>query len=83
MQYVSLVGTIAVVPVSYTHLDVYKRQYVKYLMVAAFAGGFLFTYCRTARETTAQYEVCLLYTSERLFVSFHCHFPGVVLAFCS
>ena len=34
-----------------------KQTYVKYLMVAAFAGGFLFTSCRTARETTAQYEV--------------------------
>ena len=34
-----------------------KQTYVKYLMVATFAGGFLFTSCRTARETTAQYEV--------------------------
>ena len=34
-----------------------KQTYVKYLMVAAFTGGFLFTSCRTARETTAQYEV--------------------------
>ena len=34
-----------------------KQTYAKYLMVAALAGGFLFTSCRTARETTAQYEV--------------------------
>ena len=34
-----------------------KQTYAKYLMVAALAGGFLFTSCRTARETTAQYEI--------------------------
>ena len=34
-----------------------KQTYAKYLMVAALTGGFLFTSCRTARETTAQYEV--------------------------
>ena len=34
-----------------------KQTYVKYLMVAVLTGGFLFTSCRTARETTAQYEV--------------------------
>ena len=34
-----------------------KQTYVKYLMVAVLTAGFLFTSCRTARETTAQYEV--------------------------
>ncbi len=32
-----------------------KQTYVKYLMVATFTGALLFTSCRTARETTAQY----------------------------
>lgn len=27
-----------------------KQTYVKYLMVVALTGGFLFTSCRTARE---------------------------------
>ena len=34
-----------------------KQTYAKYLMVAALTGALLFTSCRTARETTAQYEV--------------------------
>ena len=34
-----------------------KQTYVKYLIVAVLAGGFLFTSCRSARETTANYEV--------------------------
>ena len=34
-----------------------KQTYVKYLMVVALTGGFLFTSCRTARENTVQYEV--------------------------
>lgn len=34
-----------------------KQTYVKHLMVAVLAGGFLFTSCRSARETTAHYEV--------------------------
>lgn len=34
-----------------------EHTYVKYLMMAVCAGGFLFTSCRTVRETAAQYEV--------------------------
>ena len=34
-----------------------KQTYVKYLIVAALAGGILFTSCRTTREATAHYQV--------------------------
>lgn len=34
-----------------------KQNYVKYLMVAALASGFLLTSCRSAREATAHYQV--------------------------
>lgn len=34
-----------------------KQTYVKHLMMAALAGGLLFTSCRSARETIAHYEV--------------------------
>lgn len=36
-----------------------KQTYAKYLMVAALAGGFLFTSCRTARETTTPYCITM------------------------
>ena len=34
-----------------------KQTYVKYLIVAALAGGFLFTSCRSTREVAAHYQV--------------------------
>lgn len=52
-----------------------KQTYVKYLMVATFAGGFLFTSCRTARETTAQYEVTKVEGSMITMILFGTPFP--------
>ncbi|WP_294628392.1 5'-nucleotidase C-terminal domain-containing protein [uncultured Bacteroides sp.] len=34
-----------------------KQMYVKYLIVAALAGGFLFTSCRSAQEKVSHYQV--------------------------
>lgn len=34
-----------------------KLSYVNVLMVAALAGGILFSSCRSAREATARYEL--------------------------
>ena len=51
------------IPVSYTHLDVYKRQYVNATEGAIIYGISKSRIMVLASEAGAVYKVCLLYTS--------------------